>query len=90
MDGARNHSYVIGLFFMIGGGHRHGALPDVFNRFARGRSLIPRRFLSADGPGGEQGFSTNFLRIVVVLGLLYLMNPVISHAVVRAAFRSRA
>jgi hypothetical protein len=35
-----------------------------------------------------QGFSTNLVRILIVLALLYLLNPVITHATVRAALRA--
>jgi multicomponent Na+:H+ antiporter subunit G len=35
-----------------------------------------------------EGFTMNFLRIFVVLLLVYLLNPVISHATIRAAYRS--
>jgi multicomponent Na+:H+ antiporter subunit G len=35
-----------------------------------------------------QGFSTNLVKIVIVLILLYLLNPVITHATIRSALRS--
>jgi multicomponent Na+:H+ antiporter subunit G len=36
----------------------------------------------------QQGFTPNALRILVVLALLYILNPVISHATIRAAHRA--
>ena len=36
----------------------------------------------------HEGLGTNMLKILVVLALLYIINPVITHATVRAALRS--
>jgi len=45
-------------------------------------------FLVLAGLAIYQGFSLNLLKILVVLALLYLLNPVVSHATIRAALRS--
>ncbi|MCA9475413.1 MAG: monovalent cation/H(+) antiporter subunit G, partial [Nitrospira sp.] len=34
-----------------------------------------------------QGVGINMLKILVVLALLFLLNPVIAHATIRAAYR---
>jgi multicomponent Na+:H+ antiporter subunit G len=36
----------------------------------------------------HQGFGLNMLKIFVVLALLYILNPVIAHATIRAALRA--
>jgi multicomponent Na+:H+ antiporter subunit G len=80
---------VIGLFFLVVGSIGMLRLPDVFTR-AHALSLtdsLGAVFVLA-GLAVYEGFTFNFLRIVVVLLLILLMNPVISHATVRAAYRS--
>lgn len=80
---------VIGLFFLIVAAIGMVRLPDVFTRsHAVALTDSLGAFFLLTGLAVNQGFSTSFLRIVVVLGLLYLMNPVIAHAMVRAALRS--
>lgn len=80
---------VIGLFFLVVGSIGMMRLPDVFAR-AHALSLtdsLGAAFVLA-GLAINEGFTVNFLRIIVVLLLVYLMNPVISHATLRAAYRS--
>ena len=36
----------------------------------------------------HEGFGLNTLKIFVVLALLYILNPVIAHATIRAALRA--
>ncbi len=79
----------VGLFFLVVGSIGILRLPDVFSR-AHALSLtdsLGAAFVLA-GLAVYEGFTVNFLRIVVVLLLVYLMNPVISHATLRAAYRS--
>lgn len=80
---------IIGLLFLVVGAIGMLRLPDVFSR-AHALSLtdsLGAVFVLA-GLAVYEGFTINFLRIVVVLLLIYLMNPVISHATLRAAYRS--
>jgi multicomponent Na+:H+ antiporter subunit G len=80
---------VIGLFFLVVGSIGMLRLPDVFSR-AHALSLtdsLGAIFVLA-GLAVNEGFSSNFLRTVVVLALVFLLNPVIAHATIRAAYRS--
>ena len=80
---------VVGLFFLVVGSIGILRLPDIFSR-AHALSLtdsLGAVFVLA-GLAVYEGFTFNFLRIVVVMLLIYLMNPVISHATLRAAYRS--
>ena len=80
---------VIGLFFLIVGSIGMLRLPDVFSR-AHSLSLtdsLGAVFVLA-GLAVYEGFSFNLLRILVVLVLIYFLNPVIAHATIRAAYRS--
>ncbi len=78
-----------GLFFLIVAAIGMLRLPDVFTR-SHALSLTDSlgAFLVLVGLAIYQGFSLNLLKILVVLALLYLLNPVISHATIRAALRS--
>ena len=79
----------IGLLFLLVAAIGMIRLPDVFTRshaVAVTDSLGAAFLLT--GLALQQGFTTNALRILVVLGLLYVLNPVISHATIRAARRS--
>jgi multicomponent Na+:H+ antiporter subunit G len=80
---------VIGLFFLIVGSIGMLRLPDVFSR-AHALSLTDSlgAFFVLAGLAIHQGLSTNLLKILVVLGLIYLLNPVVTHATIRAAYRS--
>ena len=80
---------LVGVFFLLVAAIGMLRLPDVFSR-SHAVSLtdsLGAAFLLL-GLALYQGFTTNALRILMVLGLLYLLNPVIAHATVRAAFRS--
>lgn len=80
---------VAGLFFLVVGSIGMLRLPDVFAR-SHAVSLTDSlgAFFVLGGLAVYQGFSVNLLRILVVLALLYVLNPVIGHATVRAALRS--
>jgi len=79
----------LGLFFLVVAAIGMVRLPDVYTR-SHAVSLTDAvgAFFLLTGLAIYQGFSTNTLRILVVLALLFLVNPVISHATVRAALRS--
>ena len=80
---------VVGLIFLVIGSIGMLRLPDVFSR---AHALSITDSLGAVfvllGLAVYEGFTMNFPRIMVVLVLVYLMNPVISHATIRAAYRS--
>jgi len=79
----------IGLFFLVVAAVGMVRLPDVFTR-SHAVSLTDSlgAFFVLMGLATYHGFSTSTFRILVVLALLILVNPVISHATVRAALRS--
>ena len=80
---------LVGLFFLFAAAVGILRLPDVFTR-SHAVSLtdsLGALFLLG-GLALYQGFSTNLIKILIVLVLLYLLNPVISHATVRSALRS--
>ena len=78
-----------GLFFLVVGSIGMLRLPNVFAR-AHALSLTDSlgAFLVLVGLALYQGFSVNLLRILIVLALIYMLNPVISHATLRAAHRA--
>jgi len=80
---------VAGLFFLIVAAIGVTRLPDVFSR-SHAISLTDSlgAFLMLIGIALHEGLGTNMLKILVVLSLLYIINPVITHATVRAALRS--
>jgi multicomponent Na+:H+ antiporter subunit G len=80
---------VIGLFFLIVAAIGMVRFPDVFTR-SHSVALTDSlgAFFLLTGLALNQGFTVNLIRILVVLALLYVLNPVISHATVRAALRS--
>ena len=80
---------VVGLFFLFVAAVGVLRLPDVFTR-SHAVSLTDSlgAFFLLAGLGLYQGFNTNLLKILIVLVLLYLLNPVIAHATVRSALRS--
>ena len=80
---------VAGLFFLVVAAIGVIRLPDVFSR-AHAISLTDSlgAFLTLIGIALHEGLSTNILKILVVLSLLYIINPVITHATIRAALRS--
>ena len=80
---------VFGLFFLAVGSIGMLRLPTVFTR-AHALSLTDSlgAVLVLAGLAAYQGFSVDALRILVVLALVYMLNPVISHATIRAAHRT--
>lgn len=80
---------VVGMFFLVVGSIGMLRLPNVFVR-AHALSLTDSlgAVLVLAGLAVYQGFNMNFLKIMVVLVLVYLLNPVIAHATIRAAHRS--
>ena len=80
---------VVGLFFLVVGSIGILRLPDVYSR-AHALSLTDSigAFFVLLGLAFYQGLSANLLRILVVLALIYMLNPVIAHATIRAALRS--
>lgn len=78
-----------GLFFLVVGSVGMLRLPDVFSR-SHALSLTDSlgAFLVLAGLAVYQGLSMNLLRILVVLSIIYMLNPVIAHATIRAALRS--
>jgi multicomponent Na+:H+ antiporter subunit G len=80
---------VIGLFFLVVGSIGMLRLPNVFVR-AHALSLTDSlgAILVLAGLAVYQGFNMNFLKIMIVLVLVMLLNPVIAHATIRAAHRS--
>ncbi len=78
-----------GLFFLVVAALGMLRLPDVFTR-SHALSLTDSlgAFLVLSGLALYQGFSMNLLKILAVLALIYLLNPIIAHATIRAALRS--
>lgn len=79
---------VAGLFFLVVGSIGMLRLPNVFAR-AHALSVTDSlgAFLVLVGLALYQGFDVNLLKILIVLALIYMLNPVISHATLRAAHR---
>ena len=80
---------IAGLFFLIVAAIGVVRLPDVFSR-SHAVSLTDSlgAFLMLFGISLHEGLDVNTLKILVVLVLLYILNPVISHATIRAALRA--
>jgi multicomponent Na+:H+ antiporter subunit G len=78
-----------GLFFLIVAAIGVIRLPDVFSR-SHAVSLTDSlgAFLMLVGIAFYDGLGKNTLKILVVLALLYILNPVIAHATIRAAVRA--
>ncbi|GJL64489.1 MAG: sodium:proton antiporter [Nitrospirales bacterium] len=78
-----------GLFFLIVAAIGVVRLPDVFTR-SHAVSITDSlgAFLMLMGIAVHEGFSLNIFKIMAVLILLYLQNPVIAHATIRAALRA--
>ena len=80
---------LVGLFFVLVAAIGVVRLPDVYTRsHAVGLTDSVGASFLLIGLALYQGFSPNLVKIVVVLVLLYLLNPVITHATLRAALRS--
>jgi multicomponent Na+:H+ antiporter subunit G len=80
---------VAGLFFLIVAAIGVIRFPDVYSR-SHAVSLTDSlgAFFMLVGIALHEGLSINMLKILVVLILLYILNPVIAHATIRAALRS--
>lgn len=80
---------LIGLFFLCVAAIGVLRFPDVYTR-SHAVSLTDSlgAFFLLGGLALYEGLSTNLVKILVVLILLYLLNPVIAHATVRSAYRS--
>jgi multicomponent Na+:H+ antiporter subunit G len=80
---------VAGLFFLIVAAIGVIRFPDVYSR-SHAVSLTDSlgAFFMLVGIALYEGLGINMLKILVVLILLYILNPVIAHATVRAALRS--
>ena len=80
---------IAGLFFLIVAAIGVVRLPDVFSR-SHAVSLTDSlgAFLMLFGLALHEGLGINTLKILVGLVLLYILNPVISHATIRAALRA--
>ncbi len=80
---------VAGLFFLIVAAIGVIRLPDVFTR-SHAVSLTDSlgAVLLLIGIAIYEGLSLNVLKLFAVLSLLYLQNPVITHATLRAAVRA--
>jgi multicomponent Na+:H+ antiporter subunit G len=78
-----------GMFFLIVGAIGVIRLPDVFSR-SHAVSLTDSlgALLMLIGIAFHEGLGKNTLKILVVLTLLYILNPGIAHATIRAALRS--
>jgi len=80
---------LLGLVFLVIAAIGMVRLPDVYTRsHAVGLTDTWGAFFLLLGLALYQGFSFNAVKILIVLILLIFLNPVISHATVRAAFRS--
>lgn len=80
---------LVGLFFLVVGAIGMLRLPDVFTR-CHAVSLTDSlgAFCVLVGLSLYQGFGSNMFKILIVLLLLFLLNPVIAHATLRAAYRA--
>jgi multicomponent Na+:H+ antiporter subunit G len=80
---------IIGLFVLLVAAIGMIRLPDVFTRsHAVGLTDSVGALFFLTGLALYQGVGANMIRVFLVLVLLYLLNPVITHAMVRAALRS--
>ena len=80
---------VLGLFFLLVAAIGMVRLPDVFARsHAVGLTDTMGAFFMLVGLAIYEGLSLNTLKILVVLALLYFLNPVVTHATIRAALRA--
>jgi len=80
---------LLGLLFLLIAAIGMVRLPDVYTRsHAVGLTDTWGAFFLLLGLVLYQGFSFNSVKILLVLILLFILNPVISHATVRAALRS--
>jgi len=80
---------ILGLFFLIVGAIGMLRLPDVFTR-SHALSITDTLGIGfiLVGLTLYQGWTPSTIKTILILGLLYHLNPVISHATVRAALRA--
>lgn len=80
---------LVGLFFLFVAAVGVLRCPDVYTR-SHAVSLTDSlgAFFVLGGLALYEGLSANLVKILVVLILLYLLNPVIAHATLRSAYRS--
>jgi multicomponent Na+:H+ antiporter subunit G len=79
----------VGLFFLFVGAIGVVRFPDVFSRsHAVGLTDSVGALFTLSGLALYQGPTGNMVRVLIVLCLLYLLNPVMTHAMLRAALRS--
>ena len=80
---------LVGLFFLFVAAVGVLRFPDVYTR-SHAVSLTDSlgAFFVLGGLALYEGLSANLVKILVVLILLYLLNPVIAHATLRSAYRS--
>ena len=80
---------LVGLFFLSVAAIGMIRFPDVFTR-SHALSLTDTlgAFLVLAGLAIHHGPSLNALKILLVLTLIFILNPVIAHATVRAALRA--
>lgn len=78
-----------GLFFLVVAAIGVIRLPDAFSR-SHAVSLTDSlgAFLMLTGIAFYEGWDKSTMKIIAVLALLFILNPVISHAAIRAALRS--
>jgi multicomponent Na+:H+ antiporter subunit G len=80
---------VIGLFFLMVGAVGVVRFPDVYSRsHAVGLTDSIGALFALTGLGLYQDLSGNLIRVLLVLVLMYVLNPVMTHATLRAALRS--
>ena len=80
---------LLGLFFLIVSAIGMIRMPDVYTRsHALGVTDTLGVGLVLSGLALYQGLTIDAVKTVLILVLLYHLNPVISHAMVRAALRS--
>jgi multicomponent Na+:H+ antiporter subunit G len=80
---------LVGLFFLLVGAIGVVRLPDVYSRsHAVGLTDSVGGLFMLSGLACYQGLNANTVRVLIVLALLYFLNPVMTHAILRAALRS--
>ncbi|MFQ5992244.1 MAG: monovalent cation/H(+) antiporter subunit G [Nitrospiraceae bacterium] len=80
---------LLGLFFLVTAAIGMIRLPDVFTRsHAVALTDSLGAFLVLSGLAIHQGPTLNAVKTFLVLVLIFLLNPVIAHATMRAALRS--
>ena len=80
---------VVGLFFLLVGAIGVVRFPDAYSRsHAVGLTDSVGAMFALSGLAFYQGLNGNMVRVLLVMGLMYLLNPVMTHAALRAARRS--